>query len=104
MVTTLVLFAEKRGTAGDGRQVLQDLCAELLREDHNPRDVAAEAEYELKLWRWEGSWHLEQIMHGRPMRSVILPAKTEEWLISDLDEFLSEDTQDFYQRHGIPLR
>jgi len=57
------------------------------------------------IWRWNvnyNRWMRGQVTKARPIESVVLPKATQDTLISDIDDFLSSDTRDFYAEHGIP--
>jgi len=46
----------------------------------------------------------EGIRKGRSLESVVLPAATKDKLVADLKNFLSEDTCNWYAKHGVPYR
>jgi len=41
---------------------------------------------------------------ARPISSVVLPEDTSKQLVDDFSEFLSEETAQYYQEHGIPYK
>jgi len=101
---SLVLFA-KRGGKEDAHVLLQNMCEELLKRSEKPIESGKEYELDVLVYKWDGrDWEEEAAVMGRAMSSIVLPEETEKRLITDLEEFLSEGTKQFYQQHGIPLR
>ena len=49
-------------------------------------------------------WRQSSKTKARPLDSVILPQETKAQVIADLENFMSEDMQAFYETHGIPYR
>eukprot|EP00656_Telonema_subtile_P033493 TRINITY_DN3716_c0_g1_i1.p1 TRINITY_DN3716_c0_g1~~TRINITY_DN3716_c0_g1_i1.p1 ORF type:complete len:485 (+),score=125.14 TRINITY_DN3716_c0_g1_i1:101-1555(+) len=93
----LVLFAQGAGSEQD----LQELCSSLI--------AASEATQKdsFTIFHWHAQnqfWQRGVTVAARPVHSVILPTETKQRLMSDLDDFLSTDTQDFYTEHGIPYK
>jgi chaperone BCS1 len=80
---------------------IKRLCDELLLNDE---DITPET---FKIFRWHIKyqyWKRECIATARPIDSVFLPAETKQRLLRDADDFLSEDSMQFYVRHGIPYK
>eukprot|EP00494_Astrolonche_serrata_P026731 UN26994 len=51
-----------------------------------------------------GFWKKSCMKMARPLESVVLPEKLKQSLIKDMKQFLSEQTCDFYFKHGIPYK
>lgn len=49
-------------------------------------------------WRRQGS------LRRRPWESIVMDEATETTLVGEMDEFFSEETQAWYEGHGIPYR
>ena len=49
-------------------------------------------------------WMKEASCKARPLGSVVLPERTKSKLIEDISAFLSKQSQEFYNLHGIPYR
>ncbi len=49
-------------------------------------------------------WREEARIDARPIDSVVLPSKTKDRLIQDIERFLLPKTKQFYVRNGIPYR
>ena len=49
-------------------------------------------------WRRQGS------LRRRPWDSIVMDETTEATLVGEMDEFFSEETQSWYENHGIPYR
>jgi len=96
-LTTMVLFI-----AGKNKQAqLQEFCGELLAASE-----VSEAN-SFKIFRWHtrhSYWMRDAVCRARPIESVVLPAATKRTMLEDVDDFLSEDSWEFYQQHGIPYR
>merc|ERR1719230_2204072 len=96
-LTTMVLFI-----AGKNKQAeLQAFCGELLAASE-----VSEA-HSFKIFRWNtrhSYWMRDAVCRARPIESVVLPKTTKEAMLEDIDDFLSEDSWEFYQEHGIPYR
>jgi mitochondrial chaperone BCS1 len=96
-LTTMVLFI-----AGKNKQAkLQEFCGDLLAANE-----VSEAN-SFKIFRWHprrSYWMQDAVCRARPIESVVLPKATKEAMLGDIDDFLSEDSWEFYQQHGIPYR
>lgn len=49
-------------------------------------------------------WRRSEVVAARPIDSVVLPEKTKQRLISDLDDFVSAGTRAWFLSHGIPYK
>ena len=61
----------------------------------------------IKIYHWHNKyryWNESLRIKARPLDSVILPIKTTSAILQDLDAFIAQETQDFYEKHGIPYR
>jgi len=59
------------------------------------------------VYRWHCKyqyWQRDQTAVARPIESVVLPHATKNRLIGDLEEFEEEETQAWYESHGIPYK
>jgi chaperone BCS1 len=98
-LTNLIVFAPGKGAAA--AEVLQSFCDQLVQQSEKSDKQS------FKIFRWHtrhNYWMRDATCRARPMESVVLPARTKDSLVNDLDEFLSEDSYDFYGSHGIPYR
>jgi len=80
-----------------GRSFLSEILAESEKAAKNTFQV----------YRWHiryGFWQRVSRVVARPVSSVVLPAEDSEKIVKDMEEFLSEETSDFYQQHGIPYK
>merc|ERR1719192_132241 len=62
---------------------------------------------EFQIYRWnhcEGYWRRTQRQNARVMKSVILPRGMIEKIESDMSEFLSPETAQWYDTFGIPYK
>jgi len=71
--------------------------------------VKSEASTEgfIQIYHWHNKyryWNASLRIKARPLESVILPNKTTKAILDDFDAFVSEETQLFYEKHGIPYR
>jgi len=99
VMSSLVLFNE--GVGPSAARVIQEFLSELLAESERT------AKNSFQVYRWNikyGFWQRVSRVVARPVSSVVLPAETSEMLVSDFDEFLSQETSQFYQEHGIPYK
>lgn len=99
VLSNLIIFREGVGTAAtqDIREFLAEIVAESEKTTKNTFQV----------YRWHIKYQFWQRVSrcvARPVSSVVLPDKTSESLVRDLSEFLSEETAQFYQDHGIPYK
>ena len=61
----------------------------------------------IQIYHWHNKyryWNESLRIKARPLESVILPDKTTNAILQDFDSFIAQDTQDFYEKHGIPYR
>jgi len=96
---SLVLFREGLGPAA--AHVIQEYLSEILAESERT------SKNTFQVYRWHIQyqfWQRVSRVVARPVTSVVLPAKTSQTLVSDLEDFLSEGTAQFYQDHGIPYK
>jgi len=59
------------------------------------------------VYRWHIKYQFWQRVGrvvARPISSVVLPEQTSQKLVEDFSEFLSDETAEFYQQHGIPYK
>jgi len=59
------------------------------------------------VYRWHckySYWQRDQTAVARPIESVVLPRATKERLCGDIEEFEEEETQAWYESHGIPYK
>ena len=59
------------------------------------------------VYRWHVQhqyWMRDAKVPARPLSSVVLPAALKTKLITDVDDFVSEETADWYRSHGIPYK
>eukprot|EP01103_Thecamoeba_quadrilineata_P007811 TRINITY_DN17632_c0_g1_i1.p1 TRINITY_DN17632_c0_g1~~TRINITY_DN17632_c0_g1_i1.p1 ORF type:complete len:460 (-),score=97.13 TRINITY_DN17632_c0_g1_i1:31-1380(-) len=74
-------------------------------EDAN--DWASKADpdsFHLYTWSFKygmSYWELVATKKARPVDSVVLPTKLKELIMSDIEEFLSPETVNWYRQHGI---
>jgi len=60
-----------------------------------------------RVYRWntcQSYWYEESVESSRAIDSVVLPTKLKKEIISDLEQFLDEETRAWYNRHGIPFK
>jgi len=96
-LSNLVLFVE-----GVGKEaLLHRFCEQRLAEN----EVSQENTFKIFRWQMQHQyWRRESQCRARPVSSVILPAATKRKVIEDLEDFLEEDTSNFYLEHGIPYK
>ena len=61
----------------------------------------------IQIYHWHNKyryWNATLRIKARPLESVILPDKTTKAILDDFDAFTAQETQDFYEKHGIPYR
>ena len=61
----------------------------------------------IQIFHWHNRyryWNETTRIKARPLTSVILPDKTISTILNDFDGFVAQETQDFYEKHGIPYR
>merc|ERR1711939_273203 len=93
----IVLFAPGLSQQG----LLKNLIDELIAASQ------ATAKNTFTIYQWHvrhSYWQRSQTVRARPLESVILPRATKEKLCKDIDDFVSEDTEEFYFQHGIPYK
>lgn len=59
------------------------------------------------IYRWHCDyqyWRREETATARLLDSVVLPRKTKDTLVNDLDDFVSAGTRKWYENHGIPYK
>merc|ERR1719326_2517328 len=59
------------------------------------------------VYRWDvcrSYWYEESLQNARAVDSVVLPSALKRDIISDFEQFLHEDTRNWYNRHGIPYK
>jgi len=59
------------------------------------------------VYRWHCKyqyWQRDQTAVARPIESVVLPSATKARLVGDLEEFEEDETQAWYETHGIPYK
>jgi len=96
---SLVLFRE--GVGPVAAQAIQEFLSEILAESERT------AKNTFQVYRWHIKfqfWQRVSRVIARPVKSVVLPEETSQMLVSDLEEFLSQGTAQFYQEHGIPYK
>jgi len=96
---SLVLFRE--GLGPSAARVIQEYLSEILAESERT------SKNTFQVYRWHIKyqfWQRVSRIVARPVTSVVLPAETSQMLVSDLEEFLSAGTAQFYQDHGIPYK
>merc|ERR1719463_367932 len=81
---------------------LREYLDELLDRERSepPKDM-------FQVYRWHvcrGYWYPESLQTARSLDSVVLPTPLKKDIIQDLEQFLHEDTRDWYNRHGIPYK
>jgi len=99
VLSSLVLFGE--GVGPSAARSIQAFLSEILAESERT------AKNTFQVYRWHIKyqfWQRVSRVVARPVSSVVLPAETSQMLVSDLEEFLSEGTAQFYQHHGIPYK
>lgn len=95
LMSTLVIFTE-----GDVN-VLTKFLTKLIELTEQPEDG------KFLCFKWSIQhefWREEVRINTRSIESVVLPKKTKDKLITDVEKFLSHRTKDFYHRNGIPYR
>merc|ERR1711939_46702 len=93
----IVLFGPGLSQQG----LLKNLIDELIAASQ------ATAKNTFTIYQWHVKyqyWQRNQTVRARPLESVILPRATKEKLCKDIDDFVSEDTEEFYFQHGIPYK
>ena len=104
-INSAVLFVESGATGGGGRtcvdakQVLVGLAEQLLGSEVNKKEGA------FTVFRWHvkyGYWKKDARCLSRPLDSVILSNEVKRRIVEDVEDFLGEDTLEFYINHGIP--
>jgi chaperone BCS1 len=99
VLSSVVLFRE--GVGPSAARVIQEFLSELLAESERT------AKNTFQVYRWHIKyqfWQRVTRVVARPVSSVVLPAEASQTLVSDLEEFLSDGTAQFYQDHGIPYK
>jgi len=59
------------------------------------------------VYRWQVNhmyWRRDTMVNARPVESVVLPAAVKERVVTDMSDFLSEETYHWYVDHGIPYK
>ncbi|GMI28531.1 hypothetical protein TeGR_g12377 [Tetraparma gracilis] len=80
---------------------IQNLCDMLIEREEKLEPN------KIKLFHWHVRhqyWRRKAVIAGRHLDSVILPEKTKTKLLADVDDFLSDETKEFYASHGVPWR
>lgn len=99
VLSSLVLF--KDGTGPTAMRAIQAFLAEVLAESEKTTQNT------FQVYRWHIKfqfWQRAGRVVARPISSVVLPEDTSKKLVDDFSEFLSEETAQFYQEHGIPYK
>lgn len=99
LMSSLVLFSE--GTGAVAAQGIQQFLSDILAESEKT------SKNTFQVYRWHikyGFWQRVGEVVARPISSVVMPAQTSQMLVDDLSEFLSDETAQFYQDHGIPYK
>lgn len=84
----------------------QDALREFL-DDLLERNRSDPPEDKFRVYRWNicgNYWYIESLQNARTLESVILPSSLKQDIISDLEQFLHENTRDWYGKHGIPYK
>lgn len=89
----------------DGAKRIQDLCEALIHKEEEAGTNAFNI-YILhhKTAHQGAKWRKLALKDARSVDSVVLPSKMKTDLLGDLDEFFSEETCDFFTRHGITYK
>lgn len=99
VMSNLVIFKEGVGAAA--ADAVRSFLSEILAESEKA------AKNTFQVYRWHiryGFWQRVSRVVARPVSSVVLPAEDSDKIVKDMEEFLSEETSDFYQQHGIPYK
>jgi len=59
------------------------------------------------IWRYNVRhefWRHAEVVKARSMESVVLPKKTKDRIVDDLDDFVAKGTRSWYIEHGIPYK
>jgi chaperone BCS1 len=94
----IVLFMEGYNQQAALREYLDELLERERMEP--PRD-------KFQVYRWKvcrAYWYMESLQTARTIESVVLPSPLKKDILQDLEQFLHEDTRDWYNRHGIPYK
>jgi len=86
----------------DGLNILRCLHGKLYFDSMNKAKKG-----NFKLYQWDAcrcTWSHQKTIEARPLSSVILDPSIKDKLIGDMEEFLGEETKEFYKKHGIPYR
>jgi len=99
VLSNIVLFKEGLGTIA--MRAIQAFLADVLASS----EKTAKNTFQVYRWHIKYQWwqRVGQVV-ARPISSVVLPEKTSQKLVDDLADFLSEETANFYQSHGIPYK
>jgi len=94
----LVLFLE----GYNQEELLREYLDELLEKERSdpPADM-------FQVFRWNvgcGYWYRESLQNARTLDSVVLPSPLKKDIIADLEQFLGDETRNWYNKHGIPYK
>lgn len=93
--TNMVLFTD------ESLEVLNTFLSYLVEQS----ELTESGTFQCFSWHVRHSyWRSRCTCRARPIKSVILPTHTVSKLMTDVTNFLEEDTRNFYQTHGIPYR
>ena len=95
-----ILFDEsKEASAETKKQVIMNLLKLAL------QDIKCNGFIKSFTWHANGEFFKEEtLIPSRDFSTVILDSNLKDSLISDVEEFLSDDTKQWYKKHGIPYR
>lgn len=99
VMSSLVLFSE--GTGAVAVQGIREFLSDILAASETT------SKNTFQVYRWHikyAYWQCVGRVIARPVSSVVMPAQTSQMLVDDLSEFLSDETAQFYQDHGIPYK
>ena len=85
----------------------RDVVKQLLLKALDDEDMENREEEKFRVYQWEPQgehWKRASAVPSRPLKSVVIEDKTKTKLLKDIDEFIHEDTQTWYNEHGIPYR
>lgn len=99
LMRTLCLIAPGTGESHIG--VLQAFAQHLVNEADRTTSKT------FTIWRYvvqHEYWRHAEVVRARDMDSVVLPTKTKDRVVEDLDDFVARGTRAWYTEHGIPYK
>ena len=100
VMSSFILFSFQQGQRK--QNMLHDFLEHVWKESQKNDD-----EDSFRIYTWviqEQWWKCSAVRMKRPMESVVLPEETKSSILTDLDKFLDDATNEWYGQHGIPYK